>query len=274
MRVTRLATDFTTPAGASGMIVTNSLIKADFKVVEEAGDDFTVKNACGGLAYSYTDGARLRRFDCTLTMTNPDIELTEMLTAGSLITAGGLSIGYSAPAIGTNPIPGVCLELWSKAWIGGGPPPGVSFTDGATTTSSATLTSAGASFSTSDIGRGITGTGIPGGATISSVTNSTTVVLSAVATATGTGVTITIARPGNYFRWVFPRFVGSLGDFSLDDGVRATMFNGPCFENPAIGNGPNNDFPAGMVGSRMFSYFRDSTLPTTSIGYSATPTQI
>lgn len=68
-------------------------------------------------------------------------------------------------------------------------------TDGHTTTSSTTVTSATANFdSTYDVGAGISGAGIPGGATISSVTNSTTVVISAAATATSTTASLTITR--------------------------------------------------------------------------------
>ena len=66
-------------------------------------------------------------------------------------------------------------------------------TDGVTSSSTA-LTSASAVFTSLDVGASVTGTGIPGGATIVSVTNGTTVVLSASTTATGTGVTVTITR--------------------------------------------------------------------------------
>lgn len=67
-------------------------------------------------------------------------------------------------------------------------------TDGATTNASATLTSATASFISADVGASVSGAGIPVGATISSVTNGTTVVLSATATATASNVTLTITR--------------------------------------------------------------------------------
>jgi hypothetical protein len=59
--------------------------------------------------------------------------------------------------------------------------------------SSTTVTSATAAFTSADVGSGIIGVGIPSGATIASVTNATTVVISAAATATGSGVTLTIA---------------------------------------------------------------------------------
>lgn len=65
-------------------------------------------------------------------------------------------------------------------------------TDGATTISNATVTSATAAFVTGDIGATITGTNIPAGTVINSITNGTTVVLSHTSTATGSSLTFTI----------------------------------------------------------------------------------
>lgn len=75
-------------------------------------------------------------------------------------------------------------------------------TDGVTTNTSTTLTSATAAFVTYDVGLPISGTGIPAGTTIASRTNATTVVLSQAATATNTGVTVTIGPTGN---WAFAK---------------------------------------------------------------------
>lgn len=60
--------------------------------------------------------------------------------------------------------------------------------------SSTTVTSATAAFTSLDVGATITGTGIPVAATIASVTNGTTVVISAAATATSSSVSLTITR--------------------------------------------------------------------------------
>lgn len=65
-------------------------------------------------------------------------------------------------------------------------------TDGVTTNTDATVTSASAVFSAFDVGKAVTGTGIPASTTIASVTSATEVELSAAATATGTGVSLTI----------------------------------------------------------------------------------
>jgi hypothetical protein len=59
-----------------------------------------------------------------------------------------------------------------------------SMTIGTTNTSTA-ITGAAGTFNEEDAGRSITGTGIPAGATIASVTSDTAAVLSAAATATG-----------------------------------------------------------------------------------------
>jgi hypothetical protein len=65
-------------------------------------------------------------------------------------------------------------------------------TDGVTTNLSATVSSATAAFVSTDVGKTITGTGIPASTTILSVTSSTVAVLSAACTATATGITFTI----------------------------------------------------------------------------------
>lgn len=63
--------------------------------------------------------------------------------------------------------------------------------DGATN-SNTTVTSATAVFDESDIGKPISGTGIPAATTITAVASATSVTISAAATATATGVTLTI----------------------------------------------------------------------------------
>lgn len=67
-------------------------------------------------------------------------------------------------------------------------------TDGATN-SNTSITSATAGFTAADIGKTITGTGIPTGTTISAVASTTAATISEAATATATGVTFTIGTP-------------------------------------------------------------------------------
>lgn len=83
----------------------------------------------------------------------------------------------------------------------------VTFTDGVTN-STTTFTSASAAFSaTTDVGKVIAAAGITPGTTIASVTNATTVILSAAATATASGLSFTITgRNGSFYT---PPQVGS-----------------------------------------------------------------
>lgn len=72
-------------------------------------------------------------------------------------------------------------------------------TDGATTSGDATVTSATAKFNAMDVGRTITGAGIPASTKILSINSPTSIELTANATATATGVSLTIVGrlPGN-----------------------------------------------------------------------------
>jgi len=79
---------------------------------------------------------------------------------------------------------------------GTGPDQNRSVADGVLN-STTTVTSATAAFTALDVGQGIAGAGIPAGAYIVTVTNGTTVVISAAATATGSGVTLTIGPGGD-----------------------------------------------------------------------------
>lgn len=88
---------------------------------------------------------------------------------------------------------------------GTGPDEQRTVTDGVTN-SDTSLTSATAVFTTRDIGASVTGAGIPAGTTIVTVTNGTTVVLSAATTATATGVTITLVgglNDAGRYQWVY-----------------------------------------------------------------------
>ena len=71
-----------------------------------------------------------------------------------------------------------------------------SLTDGATVLNSATLTSNTAQFTVADIGRPITGTGIPRGATITARNSASSATMSVKATRTGSPISFTIYADG------------------------------------------------------------------------------
>jgi len=106
-------------------------------------------------------------------------------TANTFKTAGGVS-----KVLASNNAVSFQLGVCATA----APTPGTrTVTDGATTATSTTVTSPGNAFLTADLGKLVTGTGIPAGTTIKQVTNTGSVELSQAATATGSALTLTIA---------------------------------------------------------------------------------
>lgn len=107
--------------------------------------------------------------------------------------AGDIPVGRSGTLMLHSPVSGVAASSVSRT---------VSITNtdvvhtltGNTTSGQKAIT--GLSSTTSlEVGMLVAGTGIPSGATIASITNGTSVQLSANATATGTGVSLTFRRP-------------------------------------------------------------------------------
>lgn len=104
-------------------------------------------------------------------------------------------------------------------------------TDAGTATSTA-LTSVTAAFVAADVGASVTGAGIAGGTTISSVTNGTTVVLSAATTATATNVTVTITRTNAFALSTFQTAVNA--DFASVFSPVPTLVTQPAAPSVAL----------------------------------------
>jgi hypothetical protein len=101
--------------------------------------------------------------------------------------------------------------------------------NGTTTVTSATAAFLGGAAPAGDVGASITGTGIPAGASIASVTNATTVVISAAATASGTGRTLTITRGDlPYAPYVSLPAAGSATAITASDSDGAKGVYGPA----------------------------------------------
>jgi len=106
---------------------------------------------------------------------------------------GSVTAGKSGVVVIHSPVSGFPVSSTSKTLKITNTSSAVSLT-GATTTGSSTV---GSLSSTSSLAAGmlVSGTGIPSGTAIASVTNGTTIVLTANATATGTGVALTFQWP-------------------------------------------------------------------------------
>lgn len=119
LRVARLDAAGLTPAGASNMYVTNTLVKVTFTPVYESGDEVTKKDGQGNLCLNIKQPDTFKRVDInSVELCAEDPELVEMLGGGAIITDTGDTIGYAAPAVGLDPVPnGVSLEVWTRRFV-------------------------------------------------------------------------------------------------------------------------------------------------------------
>lgn len=125
---------------------------------------------------------------------------------------------------------GVPVNVGDLCFVSG---PTRTVTDGATTNTSTTVTSASALFTIGDIGATITGTGIPANAVITAINSSTSVVISAAATATGSSLSLVITPaqapsvfPAMYFPWTTNLATSQANFVKCFAGVSGQAFDG------------------------------------------------
>jgi len=155
-------------------------------VATAAASSVTLSRALTGDGTTHTTTAidkvtsEFKQGDVGATITGTDIPVSTTLSSVTSGTAATLSQAASGSTAGTAAF---TIRSVSRDTA-----------DGATTSGSTTVTSATMAFTANDLGAAIVGTNIPAGATISSVTNATTVVISAAATGTGAGQALGVGR--------------------------------------------------------------------------------
>lgn len=117
MRATRLSTGGVPISGADSVV---AVVPVEVTTTPQVitGDAFNQKDGCGGSCIDFKDRDRIERTALGLTLCYNDAPLLELLTGGTLVTVGGIPIGFKAPASSVIPDP-VCFETWSKAVTGG-----------------------------------------------------------------------------------------------------------------------------------------------------------
>lgn len=128
--------------------------------------------------------------------TSPDLKTVTCIMPDYLIQPGDPEAVADASTIGFRRTPVVVGEI-NKAFIDYGARTTRTVADGVLAVGSTNLSSATAAFTPNDVGRPVTGTGIPTGTTIASRTSATQVVLSAAATAGGSAKSFTVYGDGN-----------------------------------------------------------------------------
>jgi len=122
MRIARLAADGSTPAAASSMYVTDTLVKIDLKPEYVTADEVEEKNGSGNICLAYRPQDVLKDVALTLTVCSMDEELAELLGGGTVLTAAGNTVGHALPAIGQPAMPnGISIEFWTLAILNGAP---------------------------------------------------------------------------------------------------------------------------------------------------------
>lgn len=120
IRLTRLTASGSLATGPSASYVTKKFVSLGFTPEFETGDEFTTKAADGTVCASWKAPDTLKRVTLSIALCDPDPEFTEMIAGGTLLSAGGKSVGWKSPLVGIDATPnGVAIEVWSIANVGG-----------------------------------------------------------------------------------------------------------------------------------------------------------
>jgi len=128
IRVTRLDASGNLLNQPGDSYTTSAFMRLSFTPEYEQGDEITEKGANGAVAVTYKSPDTLKRVTMELAITEPDQELTQLVSGGLLLrknlgtyaSPDRKSVGWSAPSVGDDPAGyGVAIETWSNAIIDG-----------------------------------------------------------------------------------------------------------------------------------------------------------
>lgn len=113
IRVARLEANGVPDPGAMNLY-TAKVIELTMTPATQAGEAIRVIDGCGEPIVDYKEPDTVSRYGIELMISNPDVELTELLVGG-LVETSGIHRGYGAPDLNTAPNEnGVSIELWAK----------------------------------------------------------------------------------------------------------------------------------------------------------------
>lgn len=124
IRVTRLDAAGNLMTGTDDSYTTSAFMRISFTPEYEEGDEITEKGANGVVQVTYKAPDTLKRITMELAITEPDPELSALLSGGLLLRKNlgtsddpnNKSIGWAAPGVGDDPAGnGVAIEAWSHA---------------------------------------------------------------------------------------------------------------------------------------------------------------
>jgi len=124
IRVTGLDAAGNLQNGPGDSYTTSAFMRVSFTPEYEEGDELSEKNASGAIAVTYKVPDTLKRITMELAITEPDPELTNLLSGGLLLRKNlgtfanplDRSVGWASPGVGDDPAGyGVAIEAWSFA---------------------------------------------------------------------------------------------------------------------------------------------------------------
>lgn len=118
LRIALLDSGGTPVIGASSMVVTDSLIKIDYKLIVNAGQKIDLENGSGNPCVTFQGDDRIDGVTLDINLCTIDDDLLCLATGCTPVTIGGVVRGYAIPAVAAALNRRVSVEAWSLAWSG------------------------------------------------------------------------------------------------------------------------------------------------------------
>lgn len=118
LRIGLLAANGAPAPSSNGLIVSDSLIQINWKVVLKAGAQLELENGTGGICASFQGRDKVKSVDLDMQLCVLDAEQIELQTGGGLVTVDGESVGWTLPDVNEEIDREVSVEAWSLAWDG------------------------------------------------------------------------------------------------------------------------------------------------------------
>lgn len=103
--------------GAEAMYEMVEVLQLGVSQEVQEGARTTLENGCGGICFNRKKPNRILGQALALELCHLDAELLEMMTGGTVLTSGGVTVGFQPPATDAASVYGA-LEVWTKAWDG------------------------------------------------------------------------------------------------------------------------------------------------------------
>lgn len=119
IRMARLATDGSTPAGPTNGFIADGVISGTFTPNYDATDDLLVLTACDEVCVNEPPVPILRSMGVSLTFCGYNPERTELLADATLVLLAAAVKGWAMPAIGPADTTGVSVEIFLRRYVNG-----------------------------------------------------------------------------------------------------------------------------------------------------------